>query len=758
MLTVPTHFDFRSGLQDWQPSSLDPGSLVDVVRGGDHGGVLRVSGGTPSSFGASYRPWHDWREYQWLTFDLFIPRDSPDDLSVYFYVKDKQYLWYQTPILHDALTGMRRFKPWKGKWLAVRLDVSPTSALWQPGGHMKDWDRALYYPREIGVRVFSGEKWQGFVLIDNLRLAGNRPPLGKRDASSKLPIKRGLQVYANTDQVPVNTKFELTFHLDHQYENPYDPDVVDVTGQFLSPSGKRISVPGFYYQEYVRTQDADGNEKLVPTSSPCWKVRFAPEEQGKWRCFVSVKDAVEELRSDEEAFTAGPPVDPRGRVRISKTDPRFFEFENGQFFYPLAINMRDGGDQAGAQRGTYDFEDYFKAFVEHDISLVRTWMAAWWAGIEWSDRYDSRYDGVGRYCQYNAWRLDRTVDLAESLGLFLQLTFNSHGQVRRDKFDAEWEYNPYSVKNGGFVASPAMFFTEPEVKRLFKQRYRYILARWGYSQKIMSWEFFNEVDLVEGYNPEEVAAFHRELAQYLRSIDPWKHLITTHICLYWSFGREVFSLPEIEYVQADHYWKRKNHEGLDTCYNLRRIHEKPFVVIEYGPQTVELGGVTPSDWQREFRVGLWASNTLPSAIPAVFWYHKQWREYELWRYQKGLEAFNAGEDRRGAGWERASWTSNQPGRIAGSVMIGKPGARLYLYNWDNMAYSRPEDVPADHRLHDVRLTVEGLADGAYRIEFWDPLAGRVAGGGEATVTNGLLSFGLPNFAQELAVKVIPAAG
>lgn len=758
LCAVPStiHFGFDSGVEDWKPSPLDEGSRVTIRQVEGRGGVLVIGGQTPPSLGACYRPWRDWRGYEWLSFDLWVPEDAPDDLSVYVYIKDKQYWWYQTPVLHDASTGMRRFAKWRGRWLPIRLDISRHSTIWQPGGHGKAWTGALFYPRELGVRAFSSHKWDGSIAIDDVRLAGNAPPLGRRNPQAKGPIKRGLQVYASGDKVPVYGKVELTFYLDREWENPFDPDVVDVQGHFLAPSGRKIAVPGFYYQDYVRVKDAQGNEKLRPVGGPCWKVRFSPTEQGQWRYYVSVLDALGELRSEEGRFVAGPPQDPRGLVRISSRDPRFFEFDNGEFFYPLGINMRDGGDQAAAQRGLYDFEEYFPIFAEHNIRFVRTWMAAWWAGIEWSERYDSRYDGVGRYCMYNAWRLDKALELAHKYGLFLQLTFNSHGQVRRDKFDAEWKYNPYSVKNGGFVASPAMFFTDPEVKRLFRQRYRYIVARWGYSQKIMAWELWNEVDLVEGYNPQQVAKWHQEMARYLRSIDPWAHLITTHVCLYWVFGRQVFAVPEIEYVQADHYWKRKNHQGLDTCYNIRRIHRKPFLVIEYGPQTVELGRVTPADWRREFRVGMWASNLLPSAMPGVFWYHKQWRQYELWRYQRGLEAFNAGEDRRGAGWEKARWQTNEPKRVAGEVMVGKPGARFYVYNWDNMAYAEPADVPQDRWLRGVELTIFGLADGDYTVQFWDPLEGKTVAEAAARAEGNALRVSLPDFAQELAGKVLPA--
>lgn len=752
-------FTFDRDVEEWVPSPLDPGSSVSVLNDAPGGrrGVLRIAGHTPPSFGACYHPWDDWRAYQVLSFDLYIPTDAPSDLGVYVYFKDKQYYWYQAPALKDPLTGRMKFKKWRGVWLPISIDISRTSRAWTPGGHKKAWERVLYYPRELGIRAFAKKEWNARILIDNLRLEGHAPPLGRFDPAVKPTVKRGLKVSFSSASVPVYGKLELTFTLDREYENPFDPEVVDVTGRFFAPSGREIVVPGFYYQGFERQRDEKGHERLIPVGPSCWKVRFAPTEQGKWRYYVTVRDALGELRSDDMFLTATAPKDPRGMIRVSPRDPRFFEFENGEFFYPLGINMRDGGDQAAAQPGTYDFDEYFPLFAEHNVRFCRTWMCAWWGGIEWSERYDSRFDGVGRYTMYNAWRLDHAVDLAERHGIFLEVTLNSHGQIRRDKFDAEWQYNPYSVKNGGFVASPAMFFTDEEVKRLFRQRYRYVVARWGYSRNIMAWDLWNEVDLVEGYNPQEVAAWHQEMARYLRSIDPWQHLITTHICLYWAAGREIFSLPEIEFVQADHYWNRQNHKGLEACYAIRREHPKPFLVIEYGPQTAELP-VTPQVWQREFRVGMWASNCLPSAMPAVWWYHHAWREHKLWEYQRGLEAFNAGEDRRGAGWQQAACQVNQPRRVAVAAMSGPKGARFYAYNWDNMLYPRAEEVPLAQHLRGVQLTLGGLRDGRYNVEFWDPVEGRIISATEVEAVGGVATVALPDFAQDIAGKLLPLGG
>ncbi|MBC7288766.1 MAG: DUF5060 domain-containing protein, partial [Armatimonadetes bacterium] len=265
-------FSFDTGPEDWVPSPLDAGSQVAHVPAA-HGksGLLKIGGHTPPSFGASYRPWQDWRPYEWVTFDLFIPETAPDDLSLYAYIKDRQYLWYQTPLLADPLTGLRRFTQWRGLWLHIGVDISPRSRAWQPGGHQKTWAGATFYPREFGIRAFSSKEWEGEILIDNICLWGHRPPLGKRDPNAAGTVVRGLEVHPSASEVPVGEKIELTFYLDRDYENPFDPEVVDVTGHFLSPSGRKIAVPGFYYQDYLRLQTPEGYEKLVPVGQPCWK-------------------------------------------------------------------------------------------------------------------------------------------------------------------------------------------------------------------------------------------------------------------------------------------------------------------------------------------------------------------------------------------------------------------------------------------------------------------------------------------------------
>jgi hypothetical protein len=50
--------------------------------------------------------------------------------------------------------------------------------------------------------------------------------------------------------------FEMSFQLG-KYDNPYDPEVIDVYAEFTAPDGKTFKVNGFYYEGYTFQQKDD---------------------------------------------------------------------------------------------------------------------------------------------------------------------------------------------------------------------------------------------------------------------------------------------------------------------------------------------------------------------------------------------------------------------------------------------------------------------------------------------------------------------
>jgi len=152
--------------------------------------------------------------------------------------------------------------------------------------------------------------------------------------------------------------------------------------------------------------------------------------------------------------------------------------------------------------------------------------------MQFYDSLNLEWPKVGSFGQYSlpvAQKWDAIVSAAEQGGVFFQMVLQHHGQYSTST-DPNWPQNPYNTANGGFLSDPKAFFTDATAKNYTKRKYRYIIARWGYSPSIMAWELFNEVQFTDAAQSGQwtnVAAWHTEMAQFIRAQDYYQHLLTT---------------------------------------------------------------------------------------------------------------------------------------------------------------------------------------------------------------------------------------
>lgn len=97
----------------------------------------------------------------------------------------------------------------------------------------------------------------------------------------------------------------------------------------------------------------------------------------------------------------------------------------------------------------------------------------------------------GEYRLDIASKFDKIMELSEQHGIYQKICIDyiryiSARGERRKTFDPE--DNAYSVSNGGPCRNMRDFFALPEARRLFKNRLRYLVARWGYSTHVLAWE------------------------------------------------------------------------------------------------------------------------------------------------------------------------------------------------------------------------------------------------------------------------------
>jgi hypothetical protein len=134
---------------------------------------------------------------------------------------------------------------------------------------------------------------------------------------------------------------------------------------------------------------------------------------------------------------------------------------------------------------------------------------------------------------------------------------------------------------------------------------------------LAAWEPWNEVDHNEGFDPAANEAWHREMAGYLKSLDPWKHQITAS----WRDSR-MFALPGLDIVQAHSYWEAEYaaaQYAIEETDHLMRPHGKPFFFGEQGVE--DPGGAVSFDPEgNHFHDALWASALSGAAGAGMYWW------------------------------------------------------------------------------------------------------------------------------------------
>ncbi|HEU5077895.1 MAG TPA: DUF5060 domain-containing protein [Opitutaceae bacterium] len=421
------------------------------------------------------------------------------------------------------------------------------------------------------------------------------------------------EIQANAVSVPRYEKFELTFQAHGHWANPFDPDEVAIDCLVEPPHGAAIVVPAFFFQHYRREQ-IEGDEKLTADGAPCWKLRFTPVEAGTYRWHLRLQNAGRTIESPVATFECTANSNSHGFTRISRTNPRYFEYDDGAPFFVIGQNMLVPGHAA-----TYAMDKWLTSLARAGGNFIRTWWC--YSGMDIESRASTEpRRALGVYDLASAWRADHQIELAEKLGVVVMPTLEAQQSLRAGLW---WERFTYNMANGGVITRPAEFFTSAKAAEFFRKRLRYIVARWSYSTAIFSWMFWNEVDSCNDYAATPIANWHRDMARYLRSIDPNRHPINT------NYGNldghaEVDDLPETELVSTNLYTRHDTaSSALWAARFMTARRPKPYLLSEFGlghydrwPQN-DPTGIALHD-------GLWGAAFGGAAGGALVWEWDKW--------------------------------------------------------------------------------------------------------------------------------------
>ena len=209
-----------------------------------------------------------------------------------------------------------------------------------------------------------------------------------------------------------------------------------------------------------------------------------------------------------------------------------------------------------------------------------------------------------------ARKWDEIIASADRHHVWVQIALQHHGQYSL-QVNPNWNENPWNVANGGFLQTPDAFFTDARARELTKRKLRYLVARTGYSPHIMAWELWNEVQFsAAGQDKkwDDVAAWHREMTDFLRAQDIYDHLVTT----------SSDAPPEV-YAPVDYYQFHAYPFDLIPVLSAQhfagaRWPVKPEFVGEFGPDNTK---DRPDEWT--MHSGLWAGLMSDAAGAAQYW-------------------------------------------------------------------------------------------------------------------------------------------
>ena len=527
----------------------------------------------------------------------------------------------------------------------------------------------------------------------------------------------------------VNAKIEGWFLINANYANVYNPDEVKADALITLPNQQQITVPAFYF---VQQKEQNGNW-AAESSQQNWVVRFSSKQTGVHKIVMRLTDTQGTVQSAETTVNVGANALGKGIIGVDSFNRQYFRRSTGEPFYPLGINV--------AWNNLENYTKIIGNLAAGNANFVRYWHAAFnRQQLEWKN--NGFNSGIGVYSQGAAAMQDSVLDLCANKDMNLQMCIFHHGMFS-ENVNSNWNDNPYNVANGGYLTRAEEFFYNANAKVQTKKLLRYIVARWGYSSNLFAWELFNEVQFTGIYNSQtptwrtEVIKWHDEMGQYIKAIDPFKHIITTS-----ADDNQIVSMNGLVGLDNLQYHTYSNtildNLVVKDASFLNSMTNKSILCGEYGTST---NADVPFDIQRNI---IWTGIT--SQVPHIMWL---WDNYTdpLWGLLfKQPAAFVKDEDftKQGALSKWSFSLSNSSTTVFKSAGFSTPKNNFYGYAYDALN---------QNSIGGTLMTMPNIPRGTYRIVYYFPDSTRAVVMDSVPLTPLSNTIVLPVFSKGIGIKI-----
>jgi hypothetical protein len=498
------------------------------------------------------------------------------------------------------------------------------------------------------------------------------------------------RVKADADEVGRFAKYELTIELNADYDNPYDPNQLDLTAEFIAPSGSVWPIFGFY----------DG-------MSQSWKVRFAPDEVGEWRYQLRMRDRVGLVEGEIGRFTTVPSEE-RGWIQIAEENKRFLAYRDGTSFYGVGVAY---------PWGITDFT--LNTIAASGGNLITYWNGNYdSAGSGGGDDQLESIDwGIGKYDPLKAKRIDELVKSFEQRGLHMNFVIWPHDSLA-DKLSGwatTWDQNAYST-----LGEAVDFYSSEEMWAYQEKLYRYIIARWGYSSAIGIWDLICEINGTDGWafgDSNQANVWVEKVHNYFKANDPYGHptmgSMAGNRADYWEFAYQTLDLADRE-----NYYDFTYAAYAADIQKRWASFEKPLMIGETGNESDVL----------LYHNAIWVSLANGLASSPIWWDITKVNS-EMFTQMKFFSDFVSSidfiEERTPVRGAAARSSEGQAWAMMGEHLS---------YGWM---------IADSGNAGGTMIDFPGWRDGEYEITWYDTWQGNVAGKTKAAAAHGMLTLESP---------------
>ncbi|MFA5190278.1 MAG: hypothetical protein WC740_06105 [Verrucomicrobiia bacterium] len=552
-------------------------------------------------------------------------------------------------------------------------------------------------------------------------------------------------------------RFELLtipVELAASYENAFDPRQINVQAVVETPSGKTEKVPAFFWQDFTSVAIGETEEILLPKRCSSWRLYYRPREVGIHKLHVLAQDKTGVRRTpDQKIEVADSKL--KGFLRVSKSDPRFFEFDNGESYFGIGPSgwFRDqnyifGGNPRHVS--TRRLDDYYRRKAEggsnYDYCLA--------------EYFGRLYTKGGYIDQHVAWKCEHRLRMLETLGIYWVTCYDDLCRSTIYGLDTL----PYSKAQGGPCGSIEELYVNERALEMQRDHLRYFVARMSDSPALLVWAIGDEGQAGSRFSPLMVRSWIKGLQNYVRAIDVYEH---PHIMCEgprsiaeggdaiiipdWYFKREVDAVTlSLELMQKYGQFNRPliNPEGGMVEWT------KP--EDAYGPKRA-LYYLTGERWKFpeaiSFHNHLWISLFLKNAVGGTEWLGAFIVQRNQMCHGAAMRNYLAGESLTKVRWEMATPVVSHAD-LRGFCLQSEGKTLVWVQNRFYSWYEAGHQGKTPPMISGAEITVPVKKDGAYKVELWDTRSGKVISTVNARSTSQTVKYALPPIEKDVALKVI----